>query len=96
MVVGGLEDDRLRCGQRASQALGDLGPEPLDPPVVDQVLEPGVLTVVAVAVVASHADDGGQHLHQLLGSHRREGVGQAGEGVGVGVVLAHAPADQHT
>jgi uncharacterized Fe-S center protein len=62
---------------------------------VDQVLEPGVFAVVAVAVVALHADDGVQHLQQLVGGHRREGVGQAGQGVGVGVVLAHAAADQH-
>ena len=75
--------------------MGALGPEPLDPPLVDQVLEPGVFAVVAVAVVVLHTHDGVEHLRQLLGSQRREAVGQAGEGVGVGVVLAHAPADQH-
>jgi hypothetical protein len=79
VVVCGVEDDRLRHSQRASQALGDLGPEPLDPPLVDQVLEPGVFAVVAVAVVVLHRHDGVEHLRQLLGSQRREAAGQAGE-----------------
>ena len=74
----------------------DLGAEPLEAPLVDQVLEAGPVAVVAVAVVALHGDDGFGHGAQFVGRHPREGRRQPRVGVLLaGVGLAEATTHEH-
>ena len=74
----------------------DLGPEPVEAPLVDHVLQAGPVAVLAVAEVAVDGDDGLDDVGQVVGRGPHERRGQAGVGVVLpGVALAEAAADEH-
>ena len=91
VVVRVVEDHIFRRAQGAPEAIGDLGPEPVDAPLVDEVLESGVLAVVSVAMVALNANDGVQHIDQLVRCHRCEGVANRGKVSGLLWLLPMPP-----
>ena len=64
--------------------------ELLDAPGVDEVLEAGLLAVIAAAVVALRAADSLDGVEDVRLVHVAEGGGETGEGVRVAVGAAHA------
>src|SRR6185295_2829206 len=72
----------------------DLGADALDAEVLDRVLQPGPLAVLAVAVVALHGDDRLDEVDDPLRDDPAERHGETWVGVLLaGVAHAHAPAD---
>ena len=86
--------DRRR--ERPSGALLDLGPEPVDPVLLDRVLQSGQVAVVAVAEVALRGDDRLDDVAEILRRHPTDRLGEHRVGVvGAGVGHAHAAAGEH-
>ena len=82
-----------RAGPRASPATSSTCvAEPVDAAVVDEVLEPGVPAVGAVAVVALDDDHALGDAQQVVRLHEAKRVGQAREGLGLAVGPAQAAA----
>ena len=57
VLVGDPRQQRDEFAERFAEAALDLAAEPVDAPLVEEVLEPGPLAVLAVAEVALHGDD---------------------------------------
>ena len=81
-------------GNRDACAPFQFAAEPVDAAFGDDVFEPGVLAVGAVAEIAMDGHDGQDDLLQLLGSDEPHEVGQPRKGRGVPVAAAHAAADR--
>ena len=75
--------------ERTARALFDLRAQPVDPALLEQVLEAGARPVVAVAVVALRGDDRLDDVADLARRHPSHGLREQRIGV-VGPVVGHA------
>ena len=83
--------DRSGRLDRDPHHLRDLVAEPVDAPVVDQVLETGVAPIGPVAVVTLDPDHAFGYGQQVVGPHEAERIGQARERLGLAVGSAESP-----
>ena len=93
-VVGAVLPRRQLAGlgEGVADAALDLGAEPVDAPLVDDVLQAGPVAILAVAEVPVDRDDGLDDGGQIGVGHPRQGRGQPGVGVVLaGVALAMPP-----
>ena len=95
VIVHVADPDGSGRPQWPAEPLLHLRPEPIEPAVVQEILEPGVTTVAAVAVIALHGDHGLGHLDHVLRGSEPQGVGEAGVGDLLAVGHPQAAAHQH-
>src|SRR5436190_1963211 len=81
--------------ERTTELTLHLIAEPVEPLLVEQILEARMAPVAAVAVIALHLDHGLRHLPHLAGSGEAQRVGEPRIGVRFAVGAAHAAAHQH-
>ena len=95
-VLGDLES-RKRAGelQRGAVVLLDLGADPIEAAIVDDIFQAGPLAIGAVAVVALGADDGFDDGKQFGRVDAAEGGGDSRVGLRLVVGHAHAAADAY-
>src|SRR5205807_5852066 len=89
-VIGDARDFDVggRCEPATQQPL-DLLAEPVEPLFIQEVLEPGVPPIAAVAVIALHLYYRLRNLHNLPHHRKSEHVGQSGIRVFLAVRLPH-------
>src|SRR5256885_1923063 len=89
-VIGDARDVDVggRCEPATQQPL-DLLAEPVEPLFIQEVLEPGVPPIAAVAVIALNLDDGFANLHSLPEPDESQRVGEPRIGVFLAVRLPH-------
>src|SRR5205809_6891204 len=81
--------------ERTTELTLHLIAEPVEPLLVEEILEARMAPVAAVAVIALHLDHGLGHLPHLAGSGEAQRVGEPRIGVRFAVGAAHAAAHQH-
>ena len=92
-VAAVVEGEGPRRREREAGAAFHLLREPIQPAVVDRVLQARALAHGAVAKVALGGDHGGGHGDHLVGRDEADDVGQARIGFGIAMGGAHAAAD---
>ena len=88
-----IEFKRPRLAKRIAQTTLDLASKPVEPAILDGVLEPGVFAIGTIAVIPLCGDDFLSHVGHLFRRAKTEHVGQTREGCGLSVVHAHAAAN---
>lgn len=94
MIIGRLPRQSFRRRQGPAEPARDRSAKVLETPIGDEVLESGMFAVRLLPEVPLDGHDRLHHLHQLVGGHPGEGIGDAGKRVRLVVRAAHAPADQ--
>src|SRR5690242_21580097 len=94
MILDGGDIDRRGRRQRAPQLALQLVSEPIEPAGIDEILEPRVAAIAAVAVIALHPDDGLRNLDDLVSPREGHGVGEPRVRVLLAVGPPHPAADE--
>ena len=88
-----VEFKRPRLAKRVAEPALDLASKPVQPAILNGVLEPGVFAVGTIAVIPLGGDDFLSHVCHLFGRVKTKHVGQTREGLGLPMVHAHATAN---
>ena len=88
-----VEFERPRVAKRVAEPALDLASKPVQPAILNGVLESGVFAVGTIAVIPLGGDDFLGHVCHLFRRAKTKHVGQAREGLGLPVVHAHSTAN---
>ena len=88
-----VEFERPRLAKRVAEPALNLASKPVQPAILNGVLEPGVFAVGTIAVIPLGCDDFLSHVCHLFRRAKTKHVGQTREGLGLPVVHTHATAN---